>query len=140
MRGQLLDEDGPRTAARAAVEGIEYGPGWKATYAAAYNREYRKTRHGGNKRKELERGYLDRRHEKISEIKMSRGCADCGYNAHAIALDFDHINDDKIDGVSRMVSKRRPWRDVLAEVEKCEVVCANCHRVRTADRRTLCQR
>ena len=64
-------------------------------------------------------------------IKLERGCIDCGYNAHAEALDFDHVNDDKLCNVSQCHNERQ----LLAEIAKCEVVCANCHRVRTAARR-----
>ena len=53
-----------------------------------------------------------RKRETIQRIKLERGCADCDYRAHPAALDFDH----------------RPG-------EKCDVVCANCHRIRTVDRR-----
>lgn len=71
----------------------------------------------------------------LDRIKVSRGCADCGYNAHAAALDFDHLpGSQKRIGVARMHAWFR-WDDVLEEIEKCEVVCANCHRVRTAHRR-----
>ena len=70
----------------------------------------------------------------LSDLKVSRGCADCGYNAHPAALHFDHLpGHEKKFGLSRAAAW--PWKDVLAEIEKCEVVCANCHAVRTALRR-----
>jgi hypothetical protein len=70
----------------------------------------------------------------IAEYKVSRGCADCGYNAHPAALDFDHLpGADKVRGLSRMVTCGRDR--LMAEIAKCEVVCANCHRVRTYSRR-----
>lgn len=64
---------------------------------------------------------------------MERGCVDCGYAAHPAALQFDHLPGvDKSFQLSN--SLQRAWADVLAEVAKCEVVCANCHAVRTATR------
>lgn len=70
----------------------------------------------------------------IQAIKLEHGCADCGYNEHAIALDFDHrpgeIKELSIGADRARVGLSR----LLAEIEKCDVVCANCHRVRTQDR------
>lgn len=57
-------------------------------------------------------------------------CVDCG-EPDPVVLDFDHQR-DKIANVSLMVLKKRPWPVILAEIAKCEVVCANCHRRRTA--------
>ena len=70
----------------------------------------------------------------VAAIKLERGCADCGYNTHPAALDFDHLQ-DKTFAISRMVGKRRTMEDIMTEIEKCEVVCANCHRIRTDARR-----
>ena len=66
----------------------------------------------------------------LNEIKMARGCADCGYRQHPAALDFDHI-----DGKERLVSFCKSKAQALREIEKCEVVCSNCHRIRTWERR-----
>jgi hypothetical protein len=69
----------------------------------------------------------------LAKIKTKRGCADCGYNSHHAALDFDHLpGTEKLFTVSAMA--RRSWRLVLEEIRKCEVVCANCHRIRTYER------
>lgn len=65
----------------------------------------------------------------ISQIKMDRGCADCGYNAHAAALHFDHIDPaTKLFTIAKGLT--RSWSAILAEIAKCEVRCANCHAIR----------
>lgn len=65
--------------------------------------------------------------------KLVSGCVDCGYNLHDEALDFDHVRGTKLREVSRML--HFSWTRIMKEVAKCEVVCANCHRIRTAGRR-----
>lgn len=71
----------------------------------------------------------------LSELKIALGCKDCGYNANPIALDFDHLPCFKKEfGISRVVDNYSISR-ILDEVDKCEVVCANCHRIRTKNRR-----
>jgi hypothetical protein len=64
---------------------------------------------------------------KIAEIKLSAGCSKCGYNKSAKALQFHHTNDDKEHNVSRMAAQGRALRSILVEIEKCVIVCANCH-------------
>lgn len=75
-------------------------------------------------------------HRRLTQaIKLARGCAECGYREHAEALDFDHRPDEiKLFNVSAQLN--RSLDSILSEIEKCDVVCANCHRVRTAARRT----
>ena len=74
--------------------------------------------------------------EAISYYKLRMGCIDCGYNSHAEALDFDHIDPlSKTMPVSALITHHRRMEDILEEIEKCEVVCSNCHRIRTARRR-----
>jgi hypothetical protein len=60
-------------------------------------------------------------------------CVDCG-ETDIVVLDFDHQG-DKLAGVSQMIQQSMSWVLIEAEIEKCEVVCANDHRRRTA--RTL---
>ena len=68
----------------------------------------------------------------IGELKVKAGCVDCGFNAHPAALDFDHVRGDKFSDVSRMLTYS--WERILSEIAKCDVVCANCHRLRTISR------
>ena len=90
------------------------------------------------KNKEKEREYArngSRRLRKkfsdyIRAFKLKAGCAICGYNEHACALEFDHIDpSQKLFNVSQ--GKSHSWSAFLAEIDKCRVLCANCHAVET---------
>jgi hypothetical protein len=49
-------------------------------------------------------------------------------------MDFDHRDPAvKVQGVTRMIMGS--IERMLAEAEKCDIVCANCHRLRTFERR-----
>jgi hypothetical protein len=64
---------------------------------------------------------------KMAEIK-NKPCMDCGLKFPACAMDFDHR-----DRKTKLFSFNciRPWKTVLIELAKCDLVCANCHRIRT---------
>jgi hypothetical protein len=59
-------------------------------------------------------------------------CINCG-EQDPVVLEFDHLR-DKSFAIGQAVT-RKSWQSILDEIEKCEVVCANCHRRRTAERR-----
>lgn len=69
-------------------------------------------------------------------VKLALGCADCGWCGWARGLDWDHVRGVKLGGIATLIANGRLWNEIEAEMRKCEVVCANCHRVRTALRRT----
>jgi hypothetical protein len=71
---------------------------------------------------------------RIKAIKEASGCIDCGEKNHVV-LDFDHLKDKRYN-VSRMIHDGFSWAAIKKEIAKCEVVCANCHRIRTHDRLT----
>jgi hypothetical protein len=66
----------------------------------------------------------------VGSIKQSNPCGDCGNYFHFSAMDFDHVG-KKLHTVSRLVNDSRNLSRVLKEISRCELVCANCHRVRT---------
>lgn len=74
----------------------------------------------------------ERRKAKMTELK-SKPCTDCGTSYPYYVMQWDHIGDDKVDDVSTLMLNRG-WQTVLDEVAKCELVCANCHMIRTHDR------
>jgi hypothetical protein len=59
-------------------------------------------------------------------------CAECGLNDLA-ALEFDHRDPaHKRRDISTMLRRALSWSAILTEINKCDLVCANCHRRRTA--------
>lgn len=62
------------------------------------------------------------------------GCVDCGI-ADPRVLDFDHVRGTKIASISKMVNRVGTAHTLIAELAKCEVRCANCHRIKTLERR-----
>jgi L-lysine 2,3-aminomutase len=79
---------------------------------------------------------IARRQAKLAIYReaKSQPCMDCGNRYHPECMDFDHLR-DKSDNVSVMVYRDYSVAALLAEIEKCELVCANCHRTRTRIRR-----
>lgn len=49
-------------------------------------------------------------------------------------MQFDHVRGQKKTNVAMMVKTGRPISTIAAEIAKCEVVCANCHAIRTFER------
>lgn len=86
--------------------------------------------------------YLSRNQRKKAKLQKERfgflmdyfqahPCADCG-ETDPVVLDFDHLRDKEFSIGNQLII--RSWAQILAEIEKCDVVCANCHRRRTAIR------
>lgn len=71
------------------------------------------------------------RRKLIDEIKLSKGCLHCGYKEHAVALDFDHLNPSEKDFNISANFACAPFEALMEEISKCQVLCANCHRVKT---------
>lgn len=62
----------------------------------------------------------------------NRPCADCGIKYPHYVMDFDHRNsNDKIVDISKTLGKNWSLERIKKEIVKCDVVCANCHRIRT---------
>ena len=73
--------------------------------------------------------------EWIKEIK-SAPCTDCKKKYPYYVMDFDHIGPTrKRMNVSTMVGKGYDKEPIQKEIDKCELVCSNCHRERTYRRR-----
>ena len=71
-------------------------------------------------------------HGALRGYLVAHPCVDCG-EADPVVLEFDHRNPvEKSRAVSDLIHSRTSWARLLAEIEKCDVRCANCHRRRTA--------
>ena len=62
-------------------------------------------------------------------------CADCGQRYPHYVMDFDHVSGKKVADVSVLCYQRAPLEVIQSEVQKCQVVCSNCHRIRTWTRK-----
>ena len=76
--------------------------------------------------------YKAKSREYVARYKEQHGCSDCHRKYPAVALDFDHLRDKK-SRVAYLVG-RASLDKIIQEMAKCEVVCANCHRIRTHER------
>lgn len=71
---------------------------------------------------------------KIWAIKENSGCVDCKEMYPHYMLDFDHLPEHtKIDSPTQIIHKYN-WDMAMEEIEKCDIVCRNCHSIRTWQR------
>ena len=87
------------------------------------------------KSREDARNWQQNKYQFVAAIKLDSGCVDCGFKGHPHALTFDHLPQYEkkfnIGAAIRCTNKQ----DLLDEISKCEVRCANCHAIKTAERR-----
>ncbi len=74
----------------------------------------------------------DKIHDFLFEYLSKHPCVDCG-ESDIVVLEFDHTGvAPKLKAVSRLAGERLPIEIIQAEIDKCEVRCANCHKRKTA--------
>lgn len=80
-----------------------------------------------NQEIEVRKKYQDSQKQKYIEFKKTLSCNICKENRWYV-LDFHHKDNNKEYDVSSMSTGRYSWENILKEIKKCEVLCANCHR------------
>ena len=65
--------------------------------------------------------------DKFREYKKTLKCNRCGYDDYR-ALEFHHTDDNK-EGNPCVIARQKSWENVMEELNKCEVLCSNCHRI-----------
>lgn len=75
------------------------------------------------------------RNQEYINGKKSVPCMDCGKTYPPYVMHFDHVRGEKISNVSTMVNAGLSLETIQEEIDKCEVVCANCHAIRTWERK-----
>lgn len=69
---------------------------------------------------------------KAAGVKYLGGkCIKCGYDKNIGALQFHHIGDDKLFQIGEV--SNRSWEFIVKELEKCVLLCANCHQIEHSD-------
>jgi len=74
--------------------------------------------------------------ERVNSFLLGHPCVDCG-EGDQVVLDFDHVKAPKSANVSALVAGGYEWSVIAAEIAKCVVRCANCHRRHEARKRAL---
>ena len=71
---------------------------------------------------------------KIWDIKEESGCIDCGEKYPHFMLEFDHLPGYEKIASPNQLARTHSLEKAMQEIEKCEIVCANCHKIRTWNR------
>ena len=106
------------------------------SYCKSCQSIYRKEHYNNNKEKYKEKARI--RNEKIrkdlrkyvKEYKEKHPCVNCGITKPIIILDFDHVKGEKKGTIANMVGTACSLETLKKEIEKCDVRCSNCHRIR----------
>lgn len=105
----------------------EYGKAWRELHKERLAANRKAKYHTTGKHR-----YLKRRRW-LNKYKEAKGCCDCGYNSHAVALDFDHTDPStKRFNVSHRLANST-LKMLFKEIRKCVIRCANCHRIKTME-------
>ena len=76
------------------------------------------------------RAAVRRANKELVRTAKARPCADCGVQYPPHVMDFDHVRGRKSGNIAHMKTYVRT-ATLASEIAKCDVVCANCHRVRS---------
>lgn len=104
----------------------EYRKTFSADHYAKYGETYRE-------RARLRRARLKRQNQiELIEYMKNKACAIC-MESDIRVLEFDHLDPTtKSFNIARAVNDGIPWAIILLEIEKCQILCSNCHKKRTA--------
>lgn len=96
----------------------------------AINRRYREKH--PDQYKKWSRTKLENRAKRFLDYKSTLKCLTCGEN-DPICLDFHHEGNEKAEGGVARLATHSSWNKVMEEVNKCVVLCSNCHRKKHRD-------
>lgn len=77
--------------------------------------------------------YKQDRSMRVLDYLCTKSCMDCGTDDFKV-LEFDHRDPKKKEISIARARLDWSWQKILKEIAKCDVVCANCHRIRTYER------
>ncbi len=106
---------------------------YKEIRKAYYAEHYLKYGDAYKERAKLRRAKVKRNLQiNLMAYLEDKACRICG-ESDIRTLEFDHLDSTtKRFGIATAITDGRKWSDVLEEIERCQILCANCHKKRTA--------
>ena len=102
------------------------------TYNAEHHKKWLQERYKDPEYRDKVKAQVRERQDSITkwfkEYKLSLKCEICG-ESHPACLDFHHRDPEEKDiEIARAVNRGRSIEKIKQEIDKCQVLCANCHR------------
>lgn len=72
--------------------------------------------------------------KEVYDYKEMNPCQDCGKKYPHPVMEFDHVRGEKVSNVGDILNRNHSRAQMWTEIDKCDLVCANCHRLRTHSR------
>lgn len=110
---------------------------WCKLCVAEHTKVYKQNPSVKTRKSLLQKKRLDSLRLKLWDYLKSNPCK-CG-ESDPVVLDFDH-KADKLFNISEGIKRGYSWNRLLSEIKKCNVLCANCHRRKTAVQRNFYSR
>ena len=111
--------------------------GARQKFCKACKRQYNSRWYAKHKAEQIKRArknnaaYKEKAYREVNRLKDAP-CTDCGNRYPSYVMDWDHLDgEDKEGSVSAMIAHGYSINTILSEIMKCELVCSNCHRIRT---------
>jgi len=111
--------------------------GKRSTICKICLRKYAKNHYLENKDKYIAKAkvgnkqYLRRSRQHVLDYLEQHPCVDCG-ESNPVVLEFDHVRGKKYKAISAMITANASVKRIEREIKKCDVRCANCHKIKTA--------
>ena len=88
-------------------------------------------KNNSEKEKEYDKNRIDTLRQKLFNFLQKNPCVKCG-EADPVVLQFDHLRDKEYN-ISDMIRRGLSWKNIKNEIDKCQILCANCHARKTAE-------
>ena len=104
----------------------EYNRKWREANPEALKEYYQTNK---DKFREHNKNNRKKQREFVQDLKKGKCCSRCGWNEHPCALDFHHIDASTKYKDIAMMTQTHSIKKLQEEIDKCILVCANCHRI-----------
>jgi hypothetical protein len=107
----------------------------------AKHKEYSKKHYEENKARVIATSLENKKRARVEwqKYKATLACQNCGQN-HPATLDFHHTVRDKSNRKINELTKIGSYHIARQEIEKCAVLCANCHRIHHYNEKKVAKR